>query len=130
MKPSKPPRALESCSPRFLRPWSTISSLFLRVMGRLASAFLLITGEKAAAAAFVAWPPLRPPPIHRMNERMNGRGAFRGRYPARRIADPDGRLGHPPPGFRSHRRWWLELLFLRPPRWKEVEMIRLFQGVN
>lgn len=38
-----------------------------------------------------------PPPIHRMNERMNGRGAFRGRYPKRRIADPDGRLGHPLP---------------------------------
>lgn len=80
-----------------------------------------------------------PPPIHRMNERMNGRGAFRGRYPKRRIADPDGRLGHPlpsppplpslPPGFRWWW-WWLELLFLRPPRWKEVEMIRLFQGVN
>lgn len=46
--------------------------------------------------------------------------------PRARIADLDGRLAPRSPISVPP----VELLFLRPPWWKEVEMIRLFQGVN
>lgn len=68
---------------------------------------------------------------HRMNERMNGRRSVSADTPARADRRPRWPLSPPPLRLSPISVPPVELLFLRPPPWwKEVEMIRLFQGVN